>query len=280
MSVAGTFYYMWQGNLTATLNHALSRADYDPFCATAPADSALPGGGIYQVCGLYNLNPAYLSIPTHNDVVFANSLGNHKGILNVTNGFQFNTHGTFGKGGFVTGGFEYRRILYDSCGTLVINPQPSNPILPFGDALSSQLPFERRVCLPLQDCRCRHLSREQDERRAFRGNPNRHCGDLVGSIHGHYARTPLHWRNGCGELQRAAGQSLRQLPSGLDSIRHAVLQTVHFARTLKIHSRARFPEYLQSSGNQLGEYHLYRPGGSCDARAERFAVAISDWNRT
>ncbi|MBV9504313.1 MAG: TonB-dependent receptor [Acidobacteriia bacterium] len=122
-SVAGTFYYMWQGNLTATLNDALSPGDYNPFCATAPADPALPGGGGYQVCGLYNLNPAYLSVPTHNDVVFANSIGNHKGILNVTNGFQLNTQGTFGKGGFVTGGFEYRRILYDNCGTLVINPQ-------------------------------------------------------------------------------------------------------------------------------------------------------------
>ncbi len=123
LSVTGTIYYMWTGNLTATENVALSPADYDPFCATAPSDPALPGGGNYQVCGLYNLNPAYLSVTPHNEVVFANSVGNHKGILNVTNGFQLNTQGTFGRGGFLTGGFEYRRILYDNCATLIIDPQ-------------------------------------------------------------------------------------------------------------------------------------------------------------
>jgi hypothetical protein len=40
-----------------TDNLAVTPADYDPYCITAPADSRLPGGGGYQVCGLYNVKP-------------------------------------------------------------------------------------------------------------------------------------------------------------------------------------------------------------------------------
>jgi hypothetical protein len=29
-------------------------ADFSPFCVTAPSDARLPGGGGYQVCGLYD----------------------------------------------------------------------------------------------------------------------------------------------------------------------------------------------------------------------------------
>jgi hypothetical protein len=31
--------------------------DYDPFCVTAPGNPNLPGGGGYEVCGLYNIKP-------------------------------------------------------------------------------------------------------------------------------------------------------------------------------------------------------------------------------
>ena len=32
-------------------------ADYDPFCIMAPRNAGLPGGGGYEVCGLYNIKP-------------------------------------------------------------------------------------------------------------------------------------------------------------------------------------------------------------------------------
>jgi hypothetical protein len=41
-----------------TENILVSPADYDPFCITAPIDSRLPDGGGYEVCGLYDINPA------------------------------------------------------------------------------------------------------------------------------------------------------------------------------------------------------------------------------
>ena len=38
-------------------NLAVTPADHSPYCITAPVDSRLPGGGGYQVCGLYDIAP-------------------------------------------------------------------------------------------------------------------------------------------------------------------------------------------------------------------------------
>jgi hypothetical protein len=40
-----------------TDNLAVTPADYDTFCITAPKDAKLPGGGGYQVCGLADVKP-------------------------------------------------------------------------------------------------------------------------------------------------------------------------------------------------------------------------------
>jgi hypothetical protein len=41
-----------------TDNLRVAPGDYDPYCVTAPSDPRLPGGGGYQVCGLYDINPS------------------------------------------------------------------------------------------------------------------------------------------------------------------------------------------------------------------------------
>ncbi|HUR34773.1 MAG TPA: TonB-dependent receptor [Vicinamibacterales bacterium] len=41
-----------------TDNILVDRSNYDPYCITAPKDPALPNGGGYQVCGLYDINPS------------------------------------------------------------------------------------------------------------------------------------------------------------------------------------------------------------------------------
>ena len=38
-------------------NLTLEPADFDPYCITAPTDPGLPGGGGYEVCGLYDVKP-------------------------------------------------------------------------------------------------------------------------------------------------------------------------------------------------------------------------------
>jgi hypothetical protein len=58
LSVTGGYYRNWAGNFRVQDNLAVTPADYQPFCVTAPADARLPGGGGYQVCGLYDVSPA------------------------------------------------------------------------------------------------------------------------------------------------------------------------------------------------------------------------------
>jgi hypothetical protein len=44
--------------MRVTDNLAVTPADYDTFCITAPTDARLPDGGGYQVCGLADIKPA------------------------------------------------------------------------------------------------------------------------------------------------------------------------------------------------------------------------------
>jgi len=124
ITVNATAYYRWVGNQTATDNRNVGPSNYvGPFCATAPSDSRLPGGGGYPICGLFDTPLATTQIPPNNLVTFAKDLGNKRGILNVTNGFELNTTGRFKNSAFITGGFEYRRVLSDNCDTFIDNPQ-------------------------------------------------------------------------------------------------------------------------------------------------------------
>ena len=56
----GDIAYGWRGSTGTGVsdNLAVTPADYDPFCITAPVDPELPGGGGYEVCGLYDITPA------------------------------------------------------------------------------------------------------------------------------------------------------------------------------------------------------------------------------
>jgi hypothetical protein len=68
VSLKGGYYRNWsdqfgilprgENTVGVTHNLALSPADFDPYCITAPVDPLLPGGGGYQVCGLYDVVPA------------------------------------------------------------------------------------------------------------------------------------------------------------------------------------------------------------------------------
>ncbi|PYR31229.1 MAG: hypothetical protein DMF92_06095 [Acidobacteria bacterium] len=58
LSVSGGYYRNWAGNFRVQNNLAVTPADYDPYCVKAPVDARLPGGGGYQVCGLYDVAPA------------------------------------------------------------------------------------------------------------------------------------------------------------------------------------------------------------------------------
>ena len=71
-SISGGFYRNWsnhypdigQGWATSVFadNQAVTPADFSPYCITAPMDPRLPGGGGYQVCGLYDVAPAKFGV--------------------------------------------------------------------------------------------------------------------------------------------------------------------------------------------------------------------------
>jgi len=58
VSVSAGYYRNWHSNFQATDNKMVGPDDYDPYCAMAPVDSRLPGGGGYEMCGLYDISPA------------------------------------------------------------------------------------------------------------------------------------------------------------------------------------------------------------------------------
>ena len=53
----GGYYEQRWSKTRVTDNLAVTPADYDPFCIIAPMDQRLPGGGGYEVCGLYDITP-------------------------------------------------------------------------------------------------------------------------------------------------------------------------------------------------------------------------------
>ena len=55
MSLTAGYYRNTAGNWRVNDNIAIGPDDFDPFCATAPMDPRLPGGGGYEVCGLYDI---------------------------------------------------------------------------------------------------------------------------------------------------------------------------------------------------------------------------------
>ena len=69
------YFRRWYGNFGLNDNLALTAADFDPFCITAPSNSLLPGGGGNQICGLFNVKADKFSVPAQNYVTLASNYG-------------------------------------------------------------------------------------------------------------------------------------------------------------------------------------------------------------
>jgi hypothetical protein len=121
VSITGGYYHNWFSNFPVTNNLAVTPADYSPFCVTAPPDSRLPGGGGYDVCGLYDVSPAKLGQLT-NLVTQASNFGDVK----LSNDF-FNVNVTtrLGRGVQLGGGVDTGQTTYENC-NVVSNPQEGN----------------------------------------------------------------------------------------------------------------------------------------------------------
>ena len=58
LSAGATYSRRWYGNFFVTENVAVTAADFNSYCVTAPANPNLPGGGGNQVCGFYDVTQA------------------------------------------------------------------------------------------------------------------------------------------------------------------------------------------------------------------------------
>ena len=147
LSVTGGYYRNWAGNFRVQDNLAVTPADYQPYCVMAPVDARLPGGGGYQVCGLYDVLPARFGLgntlvspatqfeaqtnaygsPFNVNCGFPGSLAGIAGRGNLTTcgqsdffGVSFNTR--FGRGIQLGGGVDTGRTVTDNC-LVIDSPQ-------------------------------------------------------------------------------------------------------------------------------------------------------------
>jgi hypothetical protein len=69
------YYRTWFGNFTVSDNLAVTSADYDPYCVTAPSDPRLPSDVRgQQICGLYDIKPAKFGV-VDNIIALAKNYG-------------------------------------------------------------------------------------------------------------------------------------------------------------------------------------------------------------
>ncbi|HUR32634.1 MAG TPA: carboxypeptidase regulatory-like domain-containing protein [Vicinamibacterales bacterium] len=115
VSVNGGYYRRTFGNQTFTDDLRYDSTSYDgPFCMTAPGDPNLPGGGGYQVCGLYDLKPSVFAqgAAANNLIRFSDDFG---GETNLYQGFDLNLDARFSQGAFLRGGIGATGRTFDNC---------------------------------------------------------------------------------------------------------------------------------------------------------------------
>jgi hypothetical protein len=111
LSMNGGYYRNWFGNHLVTDNTLVTPQDFDPFCITAPRDSRLPGGGGYDVCGLYDLSPA--KVGQVNSVI--TQADNYGKLSRVNDFFNVTLNARLESGVLFGGGVDTGRSVNDAC---------------------------------------------------------------------------------------------------------------------------------------------------------------------
>jgi hypothetical protein len=155
----GYFRTVW-GGFSAQQNISVSpgTVDFTPFCVTAPADSRLPNGGGYQVCGLYDVVPTKFGAAT---TVVSRAPTTNGNQTEVYNGFDFVGNIRLQRGININGGVNTGRTVTNNCGLAKDNLQyvvstalPNTPRTdPYCDVVppwsaSTQVKFSGAVPLP------------------------------------------------------------------------------------------------------------------------------------
>lgn len=135
------YFRRWYGNFTATDNLAVTPADHTGYCVTAPTDTRLPGGGGYQVCDLYDVNPNKFGL-VNNQV---NAQENYGPRIEDWNGVDVTLNARLAGGATVNGGLSTGRTHTDNCAIIDL------PTVQFCDTVQpfqTQIKFMARYPLP------------------------------------------------------------------------------------------------------------------------------------
>jgi hypothetical protein len=112
----GYFRRSW-GNLRATINRAVTPADFDTFTYNVPQDSRLPGGGGYPLT-FYDIKAAKFGV-ADNFLTFANNEG---GAYNKFNGLDVTVNARM-RSLSIQGGTSSGNVVEDYCGVAKNHPE-------------------------------------------------------------------------------------------------------------------------------------------------------------
>jgi hypothetical protein len=134
MALTGGYFHNVAGNFQVTDNLVLTPADFSPYCITAPTDPRLPGGGGYEVCGMYDVSPAKFGLvnnlvnPASNYMEPGTSAncgsqgGSFYTLCGVSDFFSVNLVRRLDRGLQFGGGVDTGRTVRDTC-FVVDSPQ-------------------------------------------------------------------------------------------------------------------------------------------------------------
>jgi hypothetical protein len=121
VSLTGGYYRRALENIVVVDNLLTDPSSYDgPFCITAPSDPNLPDGGGYQVCGLYDIKPAFqgrVQNVRKNEKDFG-------GLDDVYSGFDISVNARLQTGTFIQGGIAAQRRFYNHCNAPLASAVP------------------------------------------------------------------------------------------------------------------------------------------------------------
>lgn len=115
---AGYYRTSWR-QFQVSENTAVTSADFDPYCVTAPSDARLPGGGGYDICGLYDVKPVLFGA-SRNVVSLEPARETQR---EVYNGVDVSLSARLRRGFSLAGGFSVGRTVTNDCGWALDNPQ-------------------------------------------------------------------------------------------------------------------------------------------------------------
>jgi hypothetical protein len=154
VSMTAGYYRNWFGSHLVTDNTLVTPSDFDPYCITAPADTRLPGGGGYPVCGLFDVTPAKFG-QVNSVITQADNFGR---LTRVNDFFNVSVIARLARDVMIGGGVDTGRSVNDACFDVdspgaVATALPGNLAGVGGGGLSTPTPFSRTTIDGQNVCR-------------------------------------------------------------------------------------------------------------------------------